>query len=286
MIVVYSNAGLANRMFHYALYKALEVKGIDVYFDEKSYVPEWSFETTTLMDVFPNIQYRESLQFKRASKKTFLDKIVIHCSNLFGGRYYVNYRFKYDDKLFTKLETNQDLCLIGLWQSEKYFMDVRQEIQKCFQYRSFVDDKNVKTAQQMLSENSVAIHVRKGEDYQQNRIWKNTCTIDYYRLAIDYIRMHVQNPVFYVFTDNKDWVIENFTDLDYTLCDWNPTSGKQNYLDMQLMSCAKHNVIANSTYSWWGAWLNENSDKIVIAPKRWFNKIVTPDILPEQWIKI
>ncbi|NUN81029.1 alpha-1,2-fucosyltransferase, partial [Bacteroides ovatus] len=76
------------------------------------------------------------------------------------------------------------------------------------------------------------------------------------------------------------------TDLDYTLCDWNPTSGKQNYLDMQLMSCAKHNVIANSTYSWWGAWLNENSDKIVIAPKRWFNKIVTPDILPEQWIKI
>ena len=228
MIVVYSNAGLANRMFHYALYKALEVKGIDVYFDEKSYVPEWSFETTTLMDVFPNIQYRESLQFKRASKKTFLDKIVIHCSNLFGGRYYVNYRFKYDDKLFTKVETNQDLCLICLWQSEKYFMDVRQEIQKCFQYRSFVDDKNVKTAQQMLSENSVAIHVRKGADYQQNRIWKNTCTIDYYRLAIDYIRMHVQNPVFYVFTDNKDWVIENFTDLDYTLCDWNPTSGKQN----------------------------------------------------------
>ena len=56
-----------------------------------------------------------------------------------------------------------------------------------------------------------------------------------------------------MFTDNKDWVIENFTDLDYTLCDWNPTSGKQNYLDMQLMSCAKHNVIANSTYSWWGA---------------------------------
>lgn len=138
----------------------------------------------------------------------------------------------------------------------------------------------------MLSENSVAIHVRKGADYQSKQNRKNTCTIDYYRLAIDYIRMHVQNPVFYVFTDNKDWVIENFTDLDYTLCDWNPTSGKQNYLDMQLMSCAKHNVIANSTYSWWGAWLNENSDKIVIAPKRWFNKIVTPDILPEQWIKI
>ena len=69
---------MANRMFHYALYKALEVKGIDVYFDEKSYVPEWSFETTTLMDVFPNIQYRESLQFKRASKKTFLEQHCFH----------------------------------------------------------------------------------------------------------------------------------------------------------------------------------------------------------------
>lgn len=71
MIVVYSNAGLANRMFHYALYKALEVKGIDVYFDEKSYVPEWSFETTTLMDVFPNIQYRESCNLKELLKKRF-----------------------------------------------------------------------------------------------------------------------------------------------------------------------------------------------------------------------
>lgn len=74
--------------------------------------------------------------------------------------------------------------------------------------------------------------------------------------------------VFNVFTDNPEWIKTHMPDFEYTLVDWNPVSGKRSFRDMQLMSCAKHNIIANSTYSWWGAWLNSNPHKIVIAPKK------------------
>jgi hypothetical protein len=100
----------------------------------------------------------------------------------------------------------------------------------------------------------------------------------------------VVDPVFYVFTDNQDWVKENIKDIEYTLVDWNPTSNKRNFRDMQLMSCAKHNIIANSTYSWWGAWLNRNPDKIVIAPEPWFNPEVKfykhNKVASDLWVKI
>ena len=118
---------------------------------------------------------------------------------------------------------------------------------------------------------SVAIHVRKGDDYRQ-RIWyQNTCPVEYYRNAVEEMKSRLKEPRFYVFTDNPDWVREHFTDFEYTLVDGNPVSGWGSHFDMQLMSCCKHNIISNSTYSWWGAYLNGNNDKIVICPNIWFN---------------
>lgn len=138
---------------------------------------------------------------------------------------------------------------------------------------------------------SIAIHLRKGKDYLQSDLMgKNLCGADYYMRAIDYIRERVDNPMFYVFTDNPVWLKENIPSFDYTLVDWNEVSGKRSFRDMQLMSCAKHNIIGNSTFSWWGAWLNPNPNKIVIAPDKFFN--VTSDffakqnIVCETWIKL
>ena len=280
MIVVYSNAGLANRMFHYALYKAIEAKGIDVYFDEKSYLPEWNFEQTTLIDVFPRVRYRECQYFKRVAKKDVFSRIIRKLS----WKYYINYSFKYDINLWDKLEG--DKCLMGIWQSEKDFHDIKNDIREDFCFLQFEQERNREAECIMNSQNSVAIHIRKGVDYLRNPIFSGICPIEYYHEAIKYVREHVDNPIFYVFTDNKEWVLNNLTDLNYTLCDWNPTSGKMNYLDMQLMSCAKHNIISNSSYSWWAAWLNKNPDKIVVAPQKWSNRGGGSDIIPDSWIQL
>ncbi len=119
---------------------------------------------------------------------------------------------------------------------------------------------------------------------------KNLCGADYYMAAIDYIKAHVDHPVFYVFTDNPSWLKDNMPAFDYTLVDWNEVSGKRSFRDMQLMSCAKHNIIGNSTYSWWGAWLNPHPDKIVIAPDRFFNVtndfFAKQDIVCEDWKRL
>lgn len=143
----------------------------------------------------------------------------------------------------------------------------------------------------MRNENSIAIHLRKGADYLKSDLMgKGLCPVEYYISAINYIKSHVDNPVFYVFTDNPNWVKENLPNFDYTLVDWNPVSGKRSFRDMQLMTYAKHNIIANSTYSWWGAWLNSNPDKIVIAPKKFFNPVndffSKSDIICEDWIAL
>lgn len=288
MIVVYSCAGLANRMFHYAVYKSLTCKGFDVYFDDNSYISQWEHENVSLKKVFPNVNYRVSTKYKRAAKRTLFDKIYTHLSSILGGNYYYYYGFQYNPKIFQNKLQNK--CLIGNWQSEKYFKDIEHEIRKDFTFKPFTDSKNQSLAQEMKEQNSIAIHIRKNIDYTSNNLYKGTCPIEYYLKAIEYIKNKIEKPKFYVFTDNKEWVKQNLTNLDYTLCDWNPTSGEFNYLDMQLMSCAKHNIIANSTYSWWAAWLNINPEKIIIAPSLWFNPISklysNVDIVPDTWIKL
>ena len=155
-------------------------------------------------------------------------------------------------------------------------------------FDAFTEKENIETSEKMQSENSVAIHIRKGKDYMQQVLTAGTCPKEYYVQAIEYIRENVENPVFYIFTDNPEWVKENLGFIDYTLVNWNPVSGEKNYRDIQLMSCCKHNIIANSSFSWWGAWLNATPNKIVIGPKIWFNpegKIkVVDDIICDKWI--
>ncbi len=114
--------------------------------------------------------------------------------------------------------------------------------------------------------------------------------MDYYKKAYDYIIGEVSNPEFYLFTDNIHWCKENLPFINANYIDWNPKKGNFNYIDMQLMSMCKNNIIANSTYSWWAAWLNNSPGKCVIAPVKWFNnntiKYSIDILLPENWIKI
>ena len=142
-------------------------------------------------------------------------------------------------------------------------MSVNQEIREAFQFRPFEDEVNKHFVDRIGQYNSVAIHVRKGADYM-SRVWyQNTCPVEYYRFAVDYIEKNVDNPKFFVFADNPQWVRDNFSWLDYTLVDWNPAAGPGSHFDMQLMSHCEAILMSNSAFSYLAALLNTRK-KLVI----------------------
>ncbi len=170
---------------------------------------------------------------------------------------------------------NKNLFLYNIYGSISYyhqsywnFHDAIPQIQKRLKFKPFTTQKNIELAKQIQTENSVSIHIRLG-DYIHNQypllIYSN-----YYEHAIKYIQQHVPNPVFYVFTNDAKLVKRIFKpQIPYTLVTGN--TGKESFRDMQLMSLCKHNIIANSTFSWWGALLNTNENKIVIYPDTWLS---------------
>jgi len=300
MIAVNVNAGLANQMFHYAFGRGLMAKGLNIYFDQINFKPraQWTFESVHLQDVFPNIDMQQMPKghFKWVfppEGNRFVVKfqdLMRRLHNFIGDETYImETSYSYIDGMEKKATKN---CIYrGFWQSEKYFSHCERDIRNQFIFLPFDEEKNIEISNKMSKENSVAIHFRKGKDYlRKGGMADGVCSPNYYQKAIEYIKCNVDSPVFYVFTDNVEWVRENIHDLDYILVDWNDISGKKNFRDMQLMSCAKHNIIGNSTYSWWGAWLNYDPNKIVIGPANWFSNpspfFIKQDIICDSWIKM
>lgn len=180
---------------------------------------------------------------------------------------------------------------MGVFQNAKMVEIVEQDVKRCFIFQPFTDERNQKLEKEMAVCESVAIHVRKGKDYAERVWYQNTCPVEYYHKAIQLISEKVNHPKFYVFTDNPEWVKEHFKDFTYTLVEGNPASGWGSHFDMQLMSMCKHNIISNSTYSWWSAFLNAYSNKIVVAPKVWFNpdsctEFTSERILCKDWLAV
>lgn len=295
-VTVHISNGLGNKMFHYAFGHSLKAKGFDVNYYITSLRPNGMVhEDLNLKNVFPSIDLPlvNNNDFKwfynYEHKKTIfpfrLLKLwgrLFHNENVFFENQYghIPEIEKYiKNKTFFK----------GHWQSSKYFEHCESELRKQFIFKPFNEDKNIKLYSELTSKNSVSIHIRKGCDYDYP-LFQDICTPEYYRKAIQYIQDHVENPVFYVFTDNPKWIEENLPLKDFTLVDWNEPEGPLSFRDMQLMATSKHNIIANSTYSWWGAWLNLNPDKVVISPKIFFNPVndffKTSDVIPDSWIKI
>ena len=138
----------------------------------------------------------------------------------------------------------------------------------------------------LRSQNSVGIHIRRG-DYLRNP-FHGVLPLEYYEVAMDYFRARISQPVFYCFTDDPKWVRDTFPlSSHFILCSDNYS--KSDFHDLQLMATCRHQIIANSTFSWWAAWLNANPDKIVIAPNRWFsqseNSFSTGCMVPSSWLR-
>lgn len=174
----------------------------------------------------------------------------------------------------------------GGWHSENYFIDARDTILQEFEFTSPDDSENTNHINNIKAANSIAIHVRRGDFLNADNInlFGDVCTKKYFEKAIDFVELKVGNPHFFVFSNDLVWVKENLaiSNVTYVSCNL----GKDSWKDMYLMSLCKHNIISNSTFSWWAAWLNKNTNKIVISPSRFLKDDHRTDVYPDSWIKI
>ena len=284
MIITKLSGGLGNQMFQYAIGRHLAIKN-------KSSL---QLDLSELLRRDENISYtfrdfelgvfslRNTIKPKLKHNRLIL-KLY---NSVFTPRIIAEDGFNYHKEV---LKAKGNLMLSGYWQTEKYFKEIESVIRKDFIFSQKPSKSNLTILKEIIDTNSVSIHFRRG-DYLTNHsamTMHETCSKDYYRKGIGLIRKNIQDPHFFIFSDEINWVKENFEMAGrHTFIDDN--KGKQSFEDMRLMAACKHNIIANSSFSWWGAWLNSNINKTVIAPLKWFknNTIDTSDLIPARWIKI
>lgn len=292
MIISELRGGLGNQMFQYAFGKALAIKN----------------RTSLYIDKRPLYDIDESLFTKRPFELNIFDIEYKPVSNwrlnfffpdrhlgwrllrkLLRSKVLFETGFNYNDQ--TDL-LNKHIYIRGYWQSEKYFEDVSDSIRKAFVFSASKNPKTEKIASEIANRNSISIHVRRG-DYVTSKA-ANTLHgfvgLDYYIEAFKIMNAKVSDTRYYIFSDDSEWVKQHLLNhLEHaTMVVHN--SGKESWQDMYLMSLCKHNIIANSSFSWWAAWLNNNPAKVVIAPEKWFASnemnLQTTDLIPSKWIRI
>lgn len=288
-IIVNMACGLANRMFQYSYYLFLKREGYHVQVDFY-HSAKLAHEKVDWNDIFPKAKIDQASSWdvlKLGGGPDFLSKIRRKYLPFLSG--VVNMPTAFDADL--PVVRKKDQYIIGVFQNARMVETIEKDVKRCFTFQPFSDEKNRKLEKEMEECESVAIHVRKGKDYAQRVWYQNTCPVEYYQKAVRLMAEKVNHPKFYVFADNPEWVKVHFKDFDYTLIEGNPASGWGSHFDMQLMSICKHNIISNSTYSWWSAFLNAYPEKIVIGPKIWFNpesceEFTSERTLCEKWLAI
>jgi hypothetical protein len=293
MIITQITGGLGNQLFQYAAAKALSLFHSTPLLLEIS-----SFSREELPELEVPREF-ELFNFKGITEKTISDSSITQKLNAatrkgllnkitpaFRREVYLEPHFRFDKNFF---KAGSEIILKGGWQSEKYFINHETEIRKSLVLKEDLV-KNVKSkANDLRLENSVAIHIRRG-DYLRKKIiyeWHGVMNKEYFENAVEVIRKQIADITIYYFTDDPDWVRKELQpDLKGEIISGNISLN--HYEDFYLMSNCSHNVIANSSFSWWAAWLNDNKEKIVIAPKKWFGNGPrdTQDILPSSWISI
>lgn len=293
MIIVKLIGGLGNQMFQYAAARRLShVNNVPLKFDL-----DW-FENHSTdikreyeLNVF-NIQGKpaspdETAKLKEPPCKPSLFSLIKRKILPSYKQTHIRQRhYHFEPDI---LELGSNTYLEGYWQSEKYFKDIDTVIRKEFTFKPEPDSLNREMAGCIKSSDSVSLHVRRG-DYILNEVTNNyhgTCSQEYYSKAIEIISKKIKAPQFFVFSDEPEWTKANL-DIKHTATYIDINGPEKAYEDMRLMSLCKHHIIANSSFSWWGAWLNPEPDKMVIAPSKWFNdkSINTKDLLPETWTVI
>lgn len=293
MKIVRIIGGLGNQMFQYALlislrehFKQPVLADISSF---KGYELHNGFELTKIFGISPVIATKKELKKLTYYSPSYrIQRIIRHLLPKRKTECIESLQGDYVENIFTDAN---DMYYEGYWQNYRYFAEYQDIIQKEFSFNiPALNDDNQRLVNIINNDSSiwVSVHVRRG-DYVNHKILGGICDINYYKSAIEYIKRKSDKPLcFLILSNDADWCRENLGPLilghtcEYV--DWN--NGINSYLDMYLMTLCRVNIIANSSFSWWGAYLNKNKNKITIAPRKWEN---TPAAFKRQlpeWILI
>lgn len=251
--IIKLKGGLGNQLFQYA--HGVKLTQID----KKKVIYDTSFFSSTITDIHRPFLLKNFNIDPDAEFKPITDNIF--------KRYY--------KKIAQKLTGQYDF-----FQHENYFKESKDEVFKQFTLKNPLSPIAQEKLQQIATlKNSVSLHIRRG-DYVQNPD-HHLVDLNFYYKAVEYIKSKVENPLFCIFSDDINWVTEHLH-IDSSIYISNPNI--QDYEELILMSSCTHNIIANSTFSWWGAYLNKNPDKIIVAPIKW--TVFQKDIVPKDWIQL
>ncbi len=293
MIITKIIGGLGNQMFQYAAGRGVAFRNnaplkLDTtgYKNREGITPwEYQLHLFTLQENFATDQEIRKIKVTKPNRIEKVEsKLTAPVTSNRRQHHVVERHFHFDPKI---LKVPDNAYLEGYWQSEKYFSDLREIIQRDFTFKREPDEMNRAILHHITGCNSVSVHIRRG-DYVANPIVAKvhgTCAPAYYHQSIAWLQQKIKHPNFFVFSDDIPWTRKNlhFTSPVFFI---DHNQGSRDHEDLRLMSHCRHHIIANSTFSWWGAWLAPNRDKIVIAPRRWFNdqRLDSRDIIPSSWI--
>ncbi len=284
MIIARITGGLGNQMFQYAAGLAmasrhqapliLDISGYDDY-------PLRTFDLPKVFDIKPQIASLKLLKSFLPEKQNRLFRKLLPAPHL-GKTTFREPHFHVTEQFYSLPDYTY---LDGYWQSEKYFLDIEEQIRTHFSIKANLTAEQQRLLEEICVHESVAVHVRRG-DYLSNakaNRYHGLLTPAYYEGAIKDLKEHQPEIKFFFFSDDMAWVRETFAHVKHA----HFSDEYEQQIDLLLMKSCKHQIIANSSFSWWGGWLNENSQKKVIAPARWFDKVNhdTRDLLPKSWKK-
>lgn len=293
MLIIKLQGGLGNQMFQFAFASILAQK------NKTKVVIEGSiFERLEKTPGFTPRKFELSIfdnQYDWVSESDVIEFHHLSKINKVRKKIGLNYPKIYNEPSLAfqsdALSIKSPVYLKGYFQSYRYLVGYEGLIRKLFSFPvDTLDEINKEVLLKTKSTNSIAIHIRRG-DYVSDKMtaeYHGSCGLDYYLEAIKLLASKNNNFTLVFFSDDSDWVKDQFRDLPYSKIFIDHNKNEDSWKDMFLMSSCSHNVIANSSFSWWAAWLNANPEKKIIAPKKWFKTkdLNTQIVLPEGWIKL
>jgi hypothetical protein len=294
MIVVKLMGGLGNQMFQYAAGLSLALnKKTELLLDESFLTADTNNLYTKrnlelqCLNLDLNIATEKDIKrFNVTRSNKYIRSLQRNFPVLFSNLFAAESGMAFQKEFFN---FPKNTYLDGFWQSEKYFKNIESILMEKFTPKETLNFENREWLNKITICESVSLHIRRG-DYVVNKsaqVHHGNLILSYYINALNIIKNKYSNIEVFVFSDDLDWCKENLTLEPKT--HFVDANQKTNFhFDMHLMSLCKHNIIANSSFSWWGAWLNNNSEKIVVAPKDWFTNgsINTQDLIPVKWIRV